>query len=203
MVRHAASDGAKRIRLHVLTDGRDVPDNTGAEYIENLEKDLRELAEAIPGDYKIASGGAPLLLAPPLPDMLHTATPPAGGRMKVTMDRYEADWAMVERGWRAHVLGEAPTTSASAIEAYRALKQGGVSDQNIGPFVVVGADGKPVGAIQDGDAVVNISTFPLPPPAVQDTSRRPRHVSVGHLQLPLRPSHRDLQGLRVLRLRAL
>ena len=30
-----------------------------------------------------------------------------GGRMYITMDRYEADWAMVQRGWAAHVLGEA------------------------------------------------------------------------------------------------
>ena len=28
-----------------------------------------------------------------------------GGRMHVTMDRYEADWGIVERGWKAHVLG--------------------------------------------------------------------------------------------------
>ena len=74
--------------------------------------------------------------------------------MKVTMDRYEADWPMVERGWKAHVLGEAPTTATSAIEAYKTLKEGGVSDQNIGPFVIAGADGKPIGAFQDGDAVV-------------------------------------------------
>ena len=133
IVRHAAADGAKKIRLHVLTDGRDVPDNTGAEYIEQLEKDLRELEAKHAGDIKIASGG---------------------GRMKVTMDRYEADWAMVERGWKAHVLGEAPTTATSAIEAYRALKEGGVSDQNIGPFVIKGSDGKPIGKIEDGDAVV-------------------------------------------------
>jgi len=133
LVKQAAADGAAKIRLHVLTDGRDVPDNTGAEYIETLEKDLRELETAHSGDFKIASGG---------------------GRMQVTMDRYEADWPMVERGWKAHVLGEAPTKAASAIEAYRALKEGGVSDQNIGPFVVVGADGSPVGTVQDGDAVV-------------------------------------------------
>ena len=133
LVKEAAADGAKRIRLHIMTDGRDVPDNTGAEYIETLEKDLRELEAAHSGDYKIGSGG---------------------GRMQVTMDRYEADWPMVERGWKAHVLGEAPTKSTSAIEAYKTLKEGGISDQNIGPFVVVDGDGKPVGPVQDNDAVV-------------------------------------------------
>lgn len=137
LVKQAAADGAKKIRLHVLTDGRDVPDDSGAEYIETLETDLRELEVAHSGDFKIASGG---------------------GRMKVTMDRYEADWPMVERGWKAHVLGEAPTMATSAIEAYRTLKEGGVSDQNIGPFVIVGKEGNPIGTIQDGDAVV-ISNF--------------------------------------------
>ena len=138
LVKQAAADGARKIYLHVLTDGRDVPDGTGGEYIETLEKDLRALEASHPGgDFKIASGG---------------------GRMQVTMDRYEADWPMVERGWKAHVLGEAPTKSGTALEAYTALKAGGVSDQNIGPFVVVDAEGAPVGTIQDGDAVV-ISNF--------------------------------------------
>ena len=31
-----------------------------------------------------------------------------GGRMKITMDRYEADWDMVKRGWDIHVKGEGP-----------------------------------------------------------------------------------------------
>ena len=138
LVKQAAADGARKIYLHVLTDGRDVPDGTGGEYIETLEKDLRALEASHPGgDFKIASGG---------------------GRMQVTMDRYEADWPMVERGWKAHVLGEAPTKSGTALEAYTALKAGGVSDQNIGPFVVVDAEGAPVGTIQDGDAVV-VSNF--------------------------------------------
>ena len=133
LFKQAAADGAKKIRLHILTDGRDVPDNTGEEYITTLEKDLAELEAAHGGDYKIGSGG---------------------GRMKVTMDRYEADWPMVKAGWDAHVLGEAPTMMTSALEAYKKLKEGGVSDQNIGPFVVTGADGAPIGAVQDGDAVV-------------------------------------------------
>ena len=44
-----------------------------------------------------------------------------GGRMTITMDRYEADWAMVERGWRTHVLADAPAfaSAAQAIEAAR------------------------------------------------------------------------------------
>ena len=70
----AVADGCKKLRLHVLTDGRDVPDGTSREYMSTLVNDLAALEGC---DAKVASGG---------------------GRMKVTMDRYEADWAMVERG---------------------------------------------------------------------------------------------------------
>jgi 2,3-bisphosphoglycerate-independent phosphoglycerate mutase len=169
LVKQAAADGAKKIRLHVLTDGRDVPDNTGAEYIEQLETDLRALEASHAGDFKIASGG---------------------GRMKVTMDRYEADWPMVERGWKAHVLGEAPTKSASAMEAYKALKEGGVSDQNIGSFVVVGADGKAVGTIEDGDAVV-VANFRSD--RVIEISKAFECVCLAAERRPPRPSPRGLR----------
>ncbi|CAK0780495.1 Phosphoglucomutase-1 [Coccomyxa viridis] len=132
-VKGAARDGAKRIRVHILTDGRDVPDGTSVKFVEQLEKDL----EALEGcDARIASGG---------------------GRMYVTMDRYEADWKIVERGWHAHVLGEAEHKFPSALEAIKKLRAGDgkkpVTDQWLPPFVVVGEDGKPVGTIEDGDAV--------------------------------------------------
>ena len=43
-----------------------------------------------------------------------------GGRMLITMDRYEADWEMVARGWRCHVHGEG-RRFASAVEAVETL----------------------------------------------------------------------------------
>jgi hypothetical protein len=39
------------------------------------------------------------------------------------MDRYEADWSMVERGWKAHVLGEAEHRFADAGAAIAALRK--------------------------------------------------------------------------------
>ncbi|MBI2378030.1 MAG: hypothetical protein HYV07_28775 [Deltaproteobacteria bacterium] len=87
-----------------------------------------------PRDYKIASGG---------------------GRMRITMDRYEADWGMVERGYDVHVRGRglAFPSARAAIEALRE-QHPGVIDQDLPPFVVVDADFAPVGRIEDGDAVV-------------------------------------------------
>lgn len=137
-IRGAAERGAKKIRVHILTDGRDVPDGSSVRFVEELEGVLRSLPEGVDG--KIASGG---------------------GRMRVTMDRYEADWKIVERGWKAHVLGEAPHAFTDAKTAVETLRKGGeggaeeVSDQWLDPFVIVdGETKKPVGTIEDGDAVV-------------------------------------------------
>jgi 2,3-bisphosphoglycerate-independent phosphoglycerate mutase len=131
----SVEQGAKRIRVHILTDGRDVPDGSSVGFVDELEKDLKA-ACAAGCDAKIASGG---------------------GRMGVTMDRYEADWNIVKKGWYAHVLGEAPHTFTSAAEAVKTLRAGDgkpVSDQWLPPFVIVDDDKKPVGTIEDGDAVV-------------------------------------------------
>ena len=130
LMQGAVADGCKKLRLHVLTDGRDVPDGTSREYMSTLVNDLAALDGC---DAKVASGG---------------------GRMKVTMDRYEADWAMVERGWKAHVLCEAPNKFTDPIEGLKKLKEGGDSDQYLEPFVIVDDDGKAVGTVEDDDAVV-------------------------------------------------
>ncbi|EKG04339.1 2,3-bisphosphoglycerate-independent phosphoglycerate mutase, putative [Trypanosoma cruzi] len=133
IINHASSNGAKRIRLHVLYDGRDVPDKSSFKFTDDLESVL-EKARAKGCDARIASGG---------------------GRMFVTMDRYEADWSVVERGWRAQVLGEA-RAFASASEAIKTFRKEdpNVSDQYYPPFIISDVDGKAIGPIEDGDAVL-------------------------------------------------
>ena len=75
--------------------------------------------------------------------------------MNVTMDRYEADWEIVQRGWNAHVLGEAPHKFTSALEAVTELRKlPKANDQYLDPFVIVDANGAAVGEIVDNDAVV-------------------------------------------------
>jgi 2,3-bisphosphoglycerate-independent phosphoglycerate mutase len=75
--------------------------------------------------------------------------------MTTTMDRYNADWRIVERGWRAHVLGTARgfTSAREAIETLRA-ESPGVIDQDLGPFTIVDGKGEPIGPIRDGASVV-------------------------------------------------
>ena len=133
LLRRAAAEGVTKVRVHALLDGRDVPETSALVYVERLEKLLAELS-AGGRDYRVASGG---------------------GRMKVTMDRYEADWAMVERGWKLHVRGEGRGFRSlhEAVETLRA-EQPGVIDQNLPGFVIVGDDGQPVGPIRDGASVI-------------------------------------------------
>ncbi|KAL8478096.1 hypothetical protein ACS0TY_030113 [Phlomoides rotata] len=128
--------GAKRIRVHILTDGRDVLDGSSVGFVETLENDLAKLCEK-GVDARIASGG---------------------GRMHVTMDRYENDWDVVKRGWDAQVLGEAPHKFKNAVEAVKKLREApGSNDQYLPPFVIVDDNGKAVGPIVDGDAVVTFN----------------------------------------------
>ena len=126
MVKQAKKDGVTRCRIHTLLDGRDVDQKSALTYIDKLEAILD-------GDYKIASGG---------------------GRMLITMDRYNADWPMVERGWNTHVLGQAPSFK-SATEAIQTAYDSDpkLIDQYLPAFVIADDKG-PIGAIQDNDSVI-------------------------------------------------
>lgn len=130
----AAERGVKRIRAHILTDGRDVADHSAHDFVAQLEAHFHSLAISRDVDAKIASGG---------------------GRMHVTMDRYEADWSIVERGWNAHVHGAARTFeyASTAIATFR-QEEPNISDQNLPPFVIVDDKKAPIGKIADGDAVL-------------------------------------------------
>jgi 2,3-bisphosphoglycerate-independent phosphoglycerate mutase len=133
LLRRAAEAGVVSCAAHILHDGRDVDARSALRYIERTEQVLAELNDAdATRSFRIASGG---------------------GRMRITMDRYGADWDMVERGYRCHVYGEgrAFASAAEAVETMYAESDAG--DQYLGEFVVA-SDGEPVGQIVDGDAVV-------------------------------------------------
>ena len=131
MIAQAKSEGVKTVRIHTLIDGRDVGETSALDYVEPFEEFLASLRDDS-FDIMIASGG---------------------GRMVITMDRYEANWKMVEDGWKTHVLGEGRQfcCAKKAIETYR--EEFKVIDQDLPPFVIA-KDGKPVGTINDGDSVI-------------------------------------------------
>ncbi len=131
LINEAKNTGVKRVRVHILLDGRDVGETSALDYVLPFEEYLVDLRSS-DFDIKIASGG---------------------GRMQITMDRYEANWAMVEAGWKTHVLGEgrAFASAEEAITAYRT--ETGVIDQDLPPFVIA-ENGEPVGTVNDGDSVI-------------------------------------------------
>lgn len=131
MMTEAKKEGVKKVRVHILLDGRDVGETSALDYVRPFEEFMNSLRSS-DFDVMIASGG---------------------GRMNITMDRYEANWAMVEKGWKTHVLGEGRqfASAEEAITTYR--KELKVIDQDLPPFVIA-KNGKPVGTIEDGDSVV-------------------------------------------------
>ncbi|MBO4217092.1 MAG: 2,3-bisphosphoglycerate-independent phosphoglycerate mutase [Clostridia bacterium] len=132
MIEHAKKDGVKRVFVHILLDGRDVGETSALDYVRPFESFLSSVSTD-GFSAEIASGG---------------------GRMKITMDRYEANWKMVEDGWHTHVLGEGRMfpSAEEAITAYR--NELGVIDQDL-PAFVISKDGKtPLATINDGDSVI-------------------------------------------------
>ena len=132
MLEEAKAEGVRKVRIHILLDGRDVSPVSALDYVDQLENALAALnGESFDG--RIASGG---------------------GRMQITMDRYQANWGMVKAGWDVHVHGQGAFFSSAkeAIETFR-KEQPGVIDQDL-PAFVIGENGKPVGAMQDGDSVI-------------------------------------------------
>ena len=134
LLEHASKAGVRRCRIHVLLDGRDVEETSALTYVEQLEKALVAINRDDTRDFAVASGG---------------------GRMTTTMDRYEADWPMVERGWRAHVHGDGRVSLRCAKRSRPSI--GSAWHLVEPPSFVVHRDGAPVGRIEDVDAVLTLN----------------------------------------------
>ena len=132
MVKSAKEQGVKTVRVHALLDGRDVGATSALDYFEPFEAFLKELSDDT-FDAKIASGG---------------------GRMVITMDRYDANWDMVKKGWDTHVLGIGQIFPSS-VEAINMLREEtSAIDQDIPGFVIADDNGAPIGTIEDNDSVI-------------------------------------------------
>ena len=129
MIEQAKTDGIKNVCIHILLDGRDVPKTSALTYVDMLEAKLNELND----------------------DTFYGRIVSGGGRMNITMDRYEADWSMVEKGWHTHVLGEGRkfSTVHEAIETDR-RENPDIIDQYLNPFIIEDTNG----TIEDHDAVI-------------------------------------------------
>lgn len=133
MLQRLGDEGVRKVRVHPLADGRDVDPVTFDRYLATLEEALDRL-KAQGCDAAVASGG---------------------GRMTITMDRYNADWEMVRKGWETHVLGRGRgfRSAADAVATARD-EHPGIIDQDLPAFVIHDDHGRPIGEIVDGDVVV-------------------------------------------------
>ncbi|MFA6891267.1 MAG: 2,3-bisphosphoglycerate-independent phosphoglycerate mutase [Sphaerochaetaceae bacterium] len=131
MILEAKAEGVKRVRVHALLDGRDVGELSALDYFDPFSSWLKGLSTD-GFDAQIASGG---------------------GRMVITMDRYNANWDMVKKGWYTHVLGEGRMFDNAHDAIVTLRNETHAIDQDLPPFVIA-KDGKPVGTINDGDSVI-------------------------------------------------
>jgi len=129
----ARADGIApdRVFIHAFTDGRDTPPTSGLGYVRQVDAKCREL-----GIGRIAS---------------------VSGRFWA-MDR-DNRWERVSKAYAAltgrnveATAGDAETAVQAYYDAPLSATQAG--DEFVTPTAVVGTDGRPIGAIADGDAVV-------------------------------------------------
>jgi len=126
LIRFAEREGVPRIFVHAFLDGRDTPPKSGLGYVEDL---VRFIGREAP----------------------HTRIATVVGRY-FAMDR-DKRWDRVMEAYRALVRGEG-FAAADAIEAVKAAYARGETDEFVKPTVIRGGDGRPVGPIRDGDAVI-------------------------------------------------
>ncbi len=124
LLKLAKEKGLTDVHVHCFLDGRDVPPSSGAEFVEALVENIREIGV---GDIATVMG------------------------RYYAMDR-DNRWDRVEKAYNAMVLGEG-NTCESAVTAVKESYNDGVTDEFVVPTVVV-KDGNPVGRMQKNDSIV-------------------------------------------------
>jgi 2,3-bisphosphoglycerate-independent phosphoglycerate mutase len=127
----AKEEGVKKVFIHCFTDGRDTPPTSGMGFIKQIEQKCAEI-----GVGQIAS---------------------VTGRFWA-MDR-DSRWDRVQRAYDALTgvkIERTAKTPSEAVKFYydNPLDDSRKGDEFIVPTAIVGADGKPVAIIGDGDAVI-------------------------------------------------
>ncbi|MHB9094190.1 MAG: 2,3-bisphosphoglycerate-independent phosphoglycerate mutase [Eubacteriales bacterium] len=121
----AKRQGLKKVFVHALLDGRDVPPANAREYIDALENKFEELGIG--------------------------AVATVMGRY-YAMDR-DKRWDRVERAYNAMAFGEglkAALASGAVARSYEA----GKTDEFVEPTVIIKESGEPLAAVKDGDSVI-------------------------------------------------
>ena len=121
----AKKQNVEQVFLHCFMDGRDTPPESGAGFIEQIQKETRQI-----GVGQIAT---------------------VSGRY-YAMDR-DKRWDRVERAFNAMVLGKGEK-SQDPVAAVKRSYERGITDEFIEPVTIVDAHNKPVGLIRDDAACI-------------------------------------------------
>jgi 2,3-bisphosphoglycerate-independent phosphoglycerate mutase len=121
----AKRQGVEQVFIHCFMDGRDTPPESGAGFIEQLQRQLRQI-----GVGKIAT---------------------VSGRY-FAMDR-DKRWDRIERAFGAMVLGNGEK-STDPVAAIKRSYERGVTDEFIEPITIVDDRNQSVGLIRDDDACI-------------------------------------------------
>jgi 2,3-bisphosphoglycerate-independent phosphoglycerate mutase len=125
LLKLAKQETVPEVFVHCFMDGRDTPPESGAGYLEQLQKEMRQI-----GIGKIAS---------------------VSGRY-YAMDR-DQRWDRIERAFGAMVLGKSEKSS-DPVAALKRSYEHGVTDEFVEPVTIVDDHNQPVGLIRDGDACI-------------------------------------------------
>jgi 2,3-bisphosphoglycerate-independent phosphoglycerate mutase len=128
LLRMAKEQGVPSVFVHCFMDGRDTPPESGAGYIEELQRKMAEI-----GAGRIAS---------------------VSGRY-YAMDR-DKRWERIERAFGAMVLGNG-IKATDPVAAVKRSYERGVTDEFIEPITIVDDRQKPVGPIREGDSCINFN----------------------------------------------
>ena len=122
LLKMAKQEGVEQVFVHCFMDGRDTPPESGAGYLEQLQKEMRQIGGTI-------------------------AT--VSGRY-YAMDR-DKRWDRIERAFGAMVLGNGAKFTDPVAAVKRSYERG-TTDEFIEPVTIVDSKAQPVGLIRDDDA---------------------------------------------------
>jgi 2,3-bisphosphoglycerate-independent phosphoglycerate mutase len=121
----ARQESVPHVFIHCFMDGRDTPPQSGAAFLEQIQKELRQI-----GAGQVAS---------------------VSGRY-YAMDR-DQRWDRIERAFGAMVLGSG-AKFRDPVEAAKSSYERGITDEFIEPVTIVDDHNQPVGLIREGDACI-------------------------------------------------
>ena len=125
LLKMAKHESVQQVFVHCFMDGRDTPPQSGAGFIEQLQKEMRQI-----GVGQIAS---------------------ISGRY-YAMDR-DQRWDRIEKAFNAMVLGKGEKSSDPVAAAKKSYERG-ITDEFIEPITIVDSQHQPIGLIREADACV-------------------------------------------------